>query len=164
MRVDMAIQFFQSIGLWEGVQHPWFDVFLPDRSVEPYVTRVTASLTFEDVGPTGFLLLFPQRARNFDRGILRTPACDEWFYLFDILTAAPAPGFSADFDTRMRQRNRRLYDEARQVGGTRYPIGTLDFTRSDWIRHFGLAFPGFAALKALQDPSGILTPGPGIFR
>ncbi|HSC88376.1 MAG TPA: FAD-binding protein [Polyangiaceae bacterium] len=164
LRVDMAVEFFRSIGLWEGVQHPWFDVFLPDRTVEPYVTRVTASLTFEDVGPTGFLLLFPQKRRGLlDAPLLQSPDCDRWFYLFDILTAAPAPGFDADFDARMRARNRRLYDEAKAVGGARYPIGTLDFDEKDWRKHFGLAFPGLKVLKALSDPGGILTPGPGIF-
>ena len=163
LRVDMAIEFFRSIGLWEGVQHPWFDAFLPDRTVEKYVTEVTAGLTAEDVGPTGFLLLFPQKSSKFDRPLLRIPECDDWVFLFDILTAAPVPGFDANFDARMRARNRRLFDKARAAGGTRYPIGTLDFSQADWRRHYGDAWREFSALKSSNDPGNILTPGPGIF-
>ncbi len=110
------------------------------------------------------MLLFPQKRSNFERPLLRIPGeCDEWVYLFDILTAAPVPGFDAAFDTSMRARNRRLYDEARAAGGTRYPIGTLDFSAADWRRHYGAEFGRFNGLKNSQDPGGILTPGPGIF-
>ena len=37
LRVDDAIDFFRSIGQWDGVMHPWFDVFLPGDAVEDYV-------------------------------------------------------------------------------------------------------------------------------
>lgn len=164
LRVDVVIDFFRSLGLWDGVMHPWFDVFLPDRTVESYVSRVTASLTPEDVGPTGFLLLFPHRRTKKTRTMLQLPECDEWVYLFDILTAAPAPGYDAEFDARMRDRNRTLFEEARAVGGIRYPIGTLDFDRNDWRRHYGSDWGRLNAAKGRHDPSRILTPGPGIFR
>ncbi len=66
LRVDVAIDFFRQIGMWDGVQHPWFDVFLPSWSVEPYVTDVMSTLTVEDVGPTGFLLLVPAEGTSAD--------------------------------------------------------------------------------------------------
>lgn len=163
LRVDLAVEFFRGLGLWEGVQHPWFDLFLPDRTVERYVTEVTRELEPEDVGATGFLLLFPQRRANFSRSLLRVPDCTEWFFLFDILTAAPSPGFDPVFDRKMRQRNRRLYDRSRPLGGVRYPIGTLDFDKRDWQQHYGSKWGYFSQLKRTHDPSRILTPGPGIF-
>jgi FAD/FMN-containing dehydrogenase len=49
------------------------------------------------------------------------------------------------------------------VGGTRYPIGTLDFTPGDWRRHYGSAWHAFKRAKDEFDPRNILTPGPGIF-
>ena len=162
-RVDTTIDFFKEIGLWHGVLHPWFDVFLPHRSVESYVTEVTAALTPEDVGPTGFLLLFPLRRSSLKRPLLRVPECDDWVYLYDILTAAAVPGPNPDFQSRMEQRNRNLFEKARRVGGTRYPIGTLPFNRTDWILHYGEEWPRLARLKRRFDPAGILTPGPGIF-
>ena len=163
LRVDVAVDYFRAIGLWDGVMHPWFDVFLPDRTVERYVSQVTANLTPEDVGPTGFLLLFPQRRSKMTRPSLRLPECDEWVYLFDILTAAPTPGFDAAFDARMRSRNRTLFERARNAGGTRYPIGTLDFDQSDWRRHYGSHWNHLRDQKRRHDPDNILTPGPGIF-
>lgn len=163
-RVDVVIEFFRSLGLWEGVMHPWFDVFLPDETVEEYVTSVTASLTPDDVGPTGFLLMFPQKRSTFGTGVLQVPNNTEWVYLYDILTAAPMPGFDPAYDAQMRARNRALFDQAEAVGGKRYPIGTMEFDRSDWKRHFGHAYNYLRVLKHFHDPEGILTPGPEIFR
>jgi len=162
LRVDGAIDFFRSIGLWDGVQHPWFDVFLPGSAVEDYVGEVIPSLTPEDVGPTGFLLLFPQKRSRFRRPFLRVPD-EEWVFLFDILTAAATPAESPEFSQRMLARNRTLFERAAAVGGKRYPIGSLNFTRWDWIAHYGRHFPRFSSLKRRYDPEGILTPGPGIF-
>jgi cytokinin dehydrogenase len=164
LRVDSVIEFFKQIGLWDGVLHPWFDVFLPDHSVESYVGDVMSTLTPEDVGPTGFLLLFPLRRSKLTQPLLRVPDCSEWVYLFDILTAAPAPGPDPDFQARMVARNRALFEKARHVGGTRYPIGTLPFSHRDWVLHYREQWPRLVAMKHRFDPAGILTPGPGIFR
>lgn len=163
LRVDVVIDFFRQIGLWDGVQHPWFDVFLPETTAEGYVTDVTASLTPEDVGPTGFLLLFPQRRSKLRRPFLRVPESCDWVYLFDILTAAPVPGNDPEFVEQMLARNRRLFDKAARQGGTRYPIGALEFTRDDWRRHYGPRWFELVRLKHRYDPAGILTPGPTIF-
>src|SRR5262249_10258936 len=60
--------------------------------------------------------------------------------------------------------NRRLYDRAVELGAKRYPWAAVpDFTREDWIRHFGEAWPLLSHAKRRYDPEGILGPGPGIF-
>jgi len=51
---------------------------------------------------------------------------------------------------------------ARAAGGTRYPIGSIPFTRSDWVRQYGDAWATLTSLKRRCDPDGILTPGRGI--
>lgn len=163
LRVDALVDFLRSIGLFDDVIHPWFDVFLPDSEVEEYLSRVVPTLTPEDVGPTGLMLLFAQRTSKLTRPFLRIPKEDRWSFLFDILTAAPAPGPNPDFTRRMLDRNRRLFEEARQVGGTRYPIGALEFSKQDWFFQYGLEYFRFAALKKHYDPQSILTPGAGIF-
>jgi FAD/FMN-containing dehydrogenase len=63
----------------------------------------------------------------------------------------------------MLSRNRLLYDKARAAGGTRYPIGALEFSRADWTAHYGERWPEFERRKHQFDPDNILTPGPGIF-
>jgi cytokinin dehydrogenase len=62
----------------------------------------------------------------------------------------------------MLARNRRLFEQARAAGGTPYPIGSIPFARSDWVRQYGDAWTPLIALKRRYDPDGILTPGPGI--
>jgi cytokinin dehydrogenase len=149
------------------VLHPWFDIFLPNRSIERYVDEVTPTLAPDDVGATGFLLFFPKKRSKFTRPFLRLPESDDdsgdWVFLFDILTANAAPGPDPAFQARMLERNRRLFEKARRAGGTRYPIGAIEFNRVDWMLQYGEEWPELLRLKQLFDPDGILTPGPGIF-
>lgn len=84
-------------------------------------------------------------------------------WLFDVLTTSNLPQTDPGFDARMRARNRAWYDQARALGGVRYPIGVLDSNQCDWRHHYGDAWPEFARRKRLYDPDNIMTPGPGIF-
>ena len=163
LRVDTIVDIFKQVGLWNGVLHPWFDVFLPDRTVEQYVGEVTPTLTPEDVGTAGFLLCFPKRRSALKRPFFRMPESNDWIWLFDILTANGAPGPDPAFQARMLARNRRLFEKARFAGGTRYPIGAVEFNRLDWVIQYGEVWPDFVRLKRRFDPDDILTPGPGIF-
>ena len=162
-RTDVFIDFFQSIGLFNGVLHPWYDAWLPKETVEKYIGDVIPSLTAEDVGSTGFVLLFPQKRSALNRRFLKVPDCTEWVYLFDILTANAVPGPDPAFQAKMLARNGKLFEKARRAGGTRYPIGTLAFERRDWKQQYGADYDDFKRLKQRFDPDGILTPGPGIF-
>jgi FAD/FMN-containing dehydrogenase len=81
----------------------------------------------------------------------------------DILTASTTPGPDPAFTRRMLARNRRLFDQARAVGGTRYLISSIEFRREDWIAHYGVLWPRFARLRQRYDPDGILAVGLGIF-
>jgi cytokinin dehydrogenase len=163
-RVDVIIEFFQSIGLFDGTLHPWFDVWLPEETVEKYVGDVIPTLTPADVGSTGFLLLFPQKRSKLNRRFLAVPDNTEWVYLFDILTAAPSPGPNPAFQSQMLARNRTLFEKARSAGGTRYPIGSIAFDQRDWKLQYGAKWPAFKLLKERFDPDGILAPGVGIFQ
>jgi len=163
LRTDTIIDFFQSIGLFDGVLHPWYDAWLPKETVEKYVGDVIPSLTAEDVGPTGFVLLFPQKRSKLKRRFFKVPDCTEWVYLLDILTANAVPGPDEAFQKKMLARNGKLFEKARRAGGKRYPIGTLAFDRHDWKQQYGEDYNEFKRLKQRFDPDGILTPGPGIF-
>jgi cytokinin dehydrogenase len=163
LTVDTLVDFLSSIGMFETLTHPWFDVFLPEDRVEAYVGDVLPQLTPEDLGPTGFMLLFALKRSKLHRPLLRVPECGDWVYLFDILTASATPNPGADFEARMLARNRTLFEKARAVGGTRYPIGALEFSRLDWLRQYGRVADDLFRWKQRFDPRGILTPGPGIF-
>jgi FAD/FMN-containing dehydrogenase len=63
----------------------------------------------------------------------------------------------------MLARNRDLFEQARDLGGTRYPIGSVEFDRHDWRQHYGSEWDDFKRAKRKYDPGNILNPGPGIF-
>jgi FAD/FMN-containing dehydrogenase len=165
LNVDVLIDFFSANFGWRSLIKPWFDVWLPDSTVESYVDEVLPTLTPDDVGPLGFLLLFPERRSRFTRSAFRVPPASggEFVYLFDILTASPTPGPDPTYVDHMLRRNRRLFERARGLGGTRYPIGAIEFTGSDWVEQYGEFWPELSRRKNQYDPDHILTPGPGIF-
>ncbi|WP_327749238.1 FAD-binding protein [Streptomyces europaeiscabiei] len=150
---------------WDAKVKPWSDLFLPDDAVESYVESVFSSLTPEDLGPTGFGLVFPMLRSSYGRPLLRLPsgASGPWVWLVSVLTDAAQSGPDPEFAERMMDRNYRFYQEAAAVGGVRYPHGACAFTEADWQAHYGSMWAQFASWKNQYDPYGILTPGPGIF-
>lgn len=163
LRVDGQIEYLRSLGLFDAMHHPWFDVFLPDETVEGYVGDVLSTLTPEDVGPFGFMLLLVLKRSELRRPFFRVPDDTDYVYLFDVLTSSATPTPDADYDSRMLARNRSWYEMACSQGGTRYPIGSLELSKHDWREHYGRTYRRFAHLKRRFDPRQILTPGPGIF-
>jgi len=164
-RYDPVIEQWRHTQSWDDLIKPWFDVILSDSEVERYVGEVVPTLTPRDLGPTGIGFVFPQLRSKLTRPFFRIPEPDggDWVFLFDILTSSVLPGPNPEFSSAMLARNRRLYDKAQAVGGTRYPIGSLDFTRSDWMVQYGQLWPELVRRKLRYDPDNILTPGPGIF-
>jgi cytokinin dehydrogenase len=162
LEVDGLIGFLRSINLFDNVMHPWFDVFMPDSELGDYVEGIMGSLQPDDIGQFGFVLFFPLLTSTITRPLFRLPD-EELVWLFDILTARDVPGYDADFAANKRARNNAWFDMARSLGGTRYPIGTMDFSHGDWRRHYGNEWHAFKKAKEEFDPKGILTPGPGIF-
>ncbi|WP_307835423.1 FAD-binding protein [Streptomyces adelaidensis] len=150
---------------WDAKVKPWSDLFLPDGAVEEYVEAMFASLTPEDLGPTGFGLIFPMLRSSYGRPLLRLPsgASGPWVWLVSVLTDSARSGPDPDFASRMMDRNYRFYQDAAAVGGVRYPHGACAFTEADWQAHYGSMWTRFVSWKNEYDPNGILTPGPGIF-
>lgn len=157
-RVDQFVAFWRANGLWD-TPHPWSDIFLPDGSVETVVADVVSRLTPQDVG-AGVTLLYP-----FKRGKLRSPFVrvpdDDVLWLFDILRfPTPDPTVVA----AQLADNRRIFEQARDAGGKRYPISAVEMSGRDWVQHYGGAWFFVLAAKARFDPRNTLTPGQGIFR
>jgi FAD/FMN-containing dehydrogenase len=158
-RIDVAVEQLREALDWDHLAKPWLTLWLPEESVEQYVTEVVQNLTPVDVGNGGFVLLYAHRRAKLTRPSLRLPEDDgsDWVYLFTLMTA------TTDFSDDLLARNRRLYDRARALGGTRYPIESIPFTQDDWADHYGDRWPQLRQLKQKHDPAGILTPGPRIF-
>jgi cytokinin dehydrogenase len=137
-------------------------VFIPASRTESFVEATLATLTPADLGPVGFILLFPIRNAFSQELAFRLPE-EENAFLFDVLTSG-SPADAAFVPTELAKA-KTLLDGARDIGDTLYPIGSIPLTMSkaDWGRQYGAVYPALKLAKAIFDPSGILTPGPAIF-
>ena len=137
----------------------WRDVFLPGSRIEAFVADALAELTAEELGPAGFVLLFP--IRNTARPhALRLPE-EEQVVLFDICTSGSPE--DADYVPTQLVKARSMYERARALGGTLYPIGSTPLTTEDWRTHYGSGYQALRTAKEHYDPVNVLTPGAEIF-
>jgi cytokinin dehydrogenase len=137
---------------------PWINVFLPDEATNAYVQHVLDITPPADAG--GVVLLYPVPNELINRPMVRLPDSPVVFLL--ALLRAVSPPSDAEVQ-RLLGVNRQLYDEARAVGGTHYPVGAIPLTPADWRAHYGPRYPEVLQAKARFDPRQVLTPGQGIF-
>ncbi|MEM8534020.1 MAG: FAD-binding protein [Chloroflexota bacterium] len=156
-RLAPTVAFLKSIGVWY-LPHPWFDVFVPASKVDQYVGDIAANLTLDDTGQ-GPVLIYPVKTERFTQPLFRVPD-EPVVFLFDILRTAP----SKEVAEQMVASNRELFEQNRDLGGYRYAIGAVPFSRKDWRQHFGQVWSAFRKSKRRYDPNNVLTPGQGIFR
>jgi FAD/FMN-containing dehydrogenase len=156
-RVVKEVDTHKEMGVWNHL-HPWFDVFVPNSKVEQFVSEALVETSPVDLGLLP-IILTGQRSKHFHTPLLRTPA-EESFFSFDILrTATPDP----DTITKAIAQNRQLFEHCRALGGTCYPIGTLELSHTDWKTQFGPHWEKLQRAKEHFDPDNVLTPGQGIF-
>ncbi|MFC4496572.1 FAD-binding protein [Streptomyces ovatisporus] len=149
----------KETGVWDD-PHPWLNLLLPSSDVEELASDILGDLRPEDIGSSGVVLLYPLSRKVLRTPMLRMPS-DPVPYLLAVLRTGP-PGDPATVK-RLLADNRAAYERVRGTGGKQYPVGSVPFDQSDWRDHFGPAFPALAAARHRYDPSGILTPGQGIF-
>ena len=137
---------------------PWINLFLPDEATDAYVEHVLEITPPADAG--GVVLLYPVSNDLIDRPLVRLPDSPVVFLL--ALLRAVSPPSDAEVQ-RLLGVNRELYDGARAVGGTHYPVGAIPLTPTDWRAHYGASYPEVLAAKRRFDPKHVLTPGQGIF-
>lgn len=156
-RLAETVAFLQSIGVWSN-PHPWINLFVPSTAVEQYVGSLVSTLTLADTGNSP-ILLYPVKTDRFKLPLFRTPN-DSVVFLFAILRTAPLDDATV---RKMLDDNRRFFEKNRDIGGTRYPVDAIKFSRSDWKQHFGSAWGRLVNAKRRYDPDNLLTPGQGIF-
>ena len=157
-RLAPTVEFLKQIGVW-NFPHPWIDLFVPTSRAESFIGGTLEALDPADVGQ-GPILVYPYLGNLFDTPNLRVPA-GETFFLFGLLRTAipPTPERSAELVAA----NRRLYEQARAVGGFFYPVDSVPMSPEDWRLHFGERWPQVFAAKRAFDPDALLAPGQGVF-
>ena len=165
LRIDAKIDALRAAGKWTGVPHPWVDVFLPGQQAGAFFADTFSRLEFDDLGAVGYSVVFAIQRSLLTRRYFAVPeSTTDWIFLFDLLTAAPEPGPNTGFVADKLARNREIYERARAIGGTLYPISAVLMEPADWAKQYGPRYKDFAALKKRHDPAGILTPGPRMFK
>ncbi|MBV9688682.1 MAG: FAD-binding protein [Ktedonobacteraceae bacterium] len=156
-RVVTQAAVLKEKGVWHH-PHPWFDVFVPASEVEHYVSVALTDLSPNDFGLLP-ILLSALNTSCFHSPLLRLPT-EETVFAFDILrTVTPNPEGVA----KAVAHNRQLFEHNRALGGTHYPISTIELSHADWERHFGQVWEQFLHAKRRFDPDNVLTLGQGIF-
>ena len=156
-RVVAQAAVLKEKGVWHH-PHPWLDMFVPASEVEHYVSAALADISPSDFGLLP-VLLSALNASCFRSPLLRLPT-EETIFAFDILrTVTPNPEAIA----KAVAHNRQLFERNRALGGTHYPISTIELSHADWERHFGQVWEQFLHAKQRFDPDNVLTPGQGIF-
>jgi cytokinin dehydrogenase len=157
-RLAPTVEFLQQIGVW-GFPHPWVDLLIPTSQAAGFIGGTLAALDPADVGQ-GPIIVYPYLGNHFTAPNFRVPA-GETFFLFGLLRTAvpPTPERSAELVAA----NRRLFEQARAVGGFFYPVDSVPMSPEDWRQQFGPRWPQFFAAKQAFDPDALLAPGQGIF-
>jgi cytokinin dehydrogenase len=139
----------------ETICRPWFDVFLPNSTIESFF-----SIALQELESTGGCLALscPFLYEKITCPFFRTPS-EKIVWTFDILRSSQSNHIHID---EQLVKNRRLFEIARDLGGYRYPISAIPFEQEDWERHYGELWDQFRERKQTYDPNNILTPGHGI--
>lgn len=138
---------------------PWINTFIPDASVESYVTDILSTTPPADAG--GVALLYPVPSELIRQPFVRLPDSPVVFLL--ALLRAVSPPNEAETQ-RLIRANRTQYDKVVAVGGTHYPVGAIPLTQADWRAHYGDHWQPFRRAKHCYDPNHVLAPGQGIFQ
>jgi cytokinin dehydrogenase len=157
-RLAPLIAFLRQIGVWD-FPHPWVNLFVPAANAETLIGKTLSNLTVDDVGQ-GPILIYPFNRELFRAPFFRVPD-SRHFFIFSLLRNAvpPTPERAAELVAA----NRILFDRAVSLGGKRYPNDSVPMTKHDWQKHYQPLWGEFVSAKRHFDPSGILTPGQGIF-
>lgn len=158
-RLAPLVAFLQAVGAW-GLPHPWIDMFVPGPAAESFIAWALSQTPPESMGQ-GPILIYPFQRAKLTAPLLRVPDSERVF-LFSLLRTAVPP--TPEQVSALLAANRALYDELMEIGGRRYPIGSVELTRQDWRRHFHPRWGELARAKAHFDPLHVMTPGQGIFR
>ncbi len=147
-------------GHWE-LPHPWLTTFIGDSAVELAVGRELEALDpTRDLGPLGQVVLSPIQPATVRTPLLRLPADDLcWAFNLIRLPASANHGVAS----HLVEANEAAYTRIREAGGTLYPASAFELPPNGWCEHFGPLFARLEAAKERFDPSGILTPGYGVF-
>ncbi|AKT38050.1 FAD-binding protein [Chondromyces crocatus] len=157
-RIAPTVTLLKELGVWQ-LPHPWLNLFLPGPQAASFIQGVLDTITVDDTGQ-GPIVFYPFKRARLTAPFARVPATPNVF-IFSILRNA-IPGTPENVAALIDQ-NRQFYEDARAIGGKRYPIDSVPMSRGDWEEQFRPLFSQFSLAKLLFDPLNVLAPGQKIF-
>ncbi|GLY69260.1 FAD-binding protein [Amycolatopsis taiwanensis] len=154
-RLDDSVRELRQTGEWWH-PHPWANLLIPDSATDGFLARLLGELSPADLGAPGLLLVYPLFTEALATPLFRAP---EESVAFLVATLGYAPPHDPESVRRLIDTNRQWYEQARELGGTVYPVGAIPFGQDDFVDHYGPAWPALDAAKKRFDPRQILGSG-----
>ena len=140
--------------------HPWYNVLMPDDKVEEHLAKALDSSHLTGTEP---IIIYPMNSDHFQQPLFIKPDC-KTFYLLGVLYNTSFEATNSFPYQEILDRNKTLYLEAKQQGGTRYPTDAIPFTEADWADHYDEKWQMVCSLKEKYDPDHLLSTGFNIFK
>jgi FAD/FMN-containing dehydrogenase len=137
---------------WERI-HPWFGVLLPAAGAARFLEEhLEEMVQAEGRDRIGNAVIYVVSGRPADVVGPPLPDSDPVFGFTDNGGFPNTPENIA----WAGERNRRLYDAAKRLGGTLGPFGYMPMSSEDWRTHFGPRWDELLGAKRRYDPDGVL--------
>lgn len=137
---------------WERI-HPWFGILLPDtgaaRFLEDHLEEIVHAEGRDRIGNT---VVYVVSGRP---GSAAGPPMPDGDPVFGFTDNGGFPNTPENL-TWAGERNRRLYEDAKELGGTLGPFGYMPMSPPDWRTHFGSRWDELTDAKRRYDPDGVL--------
>jgi cytokinin dehydrogenase len=145
---------------FQPVPRPGVDVIVPSPAADGFVLQIEQTLKPLVAGDSFSVLLIPMKTTLFSRPLFRAPKTE---FAFGVGILRRLPDNGAQVVAQALAYNRWLFDQARDIGATHYPVGALQLDREDWKRLYGPAFGRLQDAKCRFDPDNVFAGGPDIF-
>ena len=149
-------QYYRRQPPFKPALYPWLHLCLPASQFLGFATSVFANPEEHAFSAPRFSLW---NRRSVKRPLTRLPN-EDLVVRFQLSRMPPSTFTNIDSLLRL---NRNLYEQARDMGGTRLTTSALPFSQADWMDHYGPVWPWISDMKKYFDPNRVLTPGPGMF-
>jgi cytokinin dehydrogenase len=137
---------------WERL-HPWFGVLLPDTGAAPFLEdHISELVNPEGRDRLGNTVVYVISGRP---EVVAGPPLPDSDPVFGFTDNGGFPN-TPDDAAWAGERNRRLYDAAKGMGGMLGPFGYMPMSPPDWKAHFGARWDGLMEAKRRYDPDALL--------
>ena len=142
--------------------HPWWSTMTSQNLSTALIGQLVNSMDASKSGPFDLILTYPVPTAVSRTPLPRVPAT-EWLFLVANFLCVDAADHVQIAETL--EQNRELFEQsaAAHPHGAVDPVCAVDYSKSEWVAHFGDVWPAFEAAKHKYDPVGTLDKARRVF-